>query len=158
MLIVCYSFEGNTAYAAEALQKATGAELLRICPTLEPPRRGLAKMIHGGSMALRKVQVELKPYEIDWDAHDTVVLCSPVWAGYCPPAMTSFLAREKERLSGRSVWLVGCSMSGNAVKMFDQMRKALPGCEVRGSISLVQPLKHREETEKKMATLATGLK
>ena len=143
--VVYYSFEGNVAVVAEQLAACFPAALERLCPDREPPKNGIGKFLKGGYSALKKDSVVLQPLSADPRAFARVVLACPVWAGTCPPAMKTFL--DQARLSGAEVWLIACSMSGNAEKMFASLKALLPGCTVRGTLSLISPLRDPDKAK-----------
>ena len=142
--IVFYSLDGNTQKTAEYIREKTDAQTVRLEPSQEIPKRGLAKFLHGGRSAIEGSKVELRPYDFHADAGDRVILACPVWAGRMPPAMAEFV--HVHSLKGCDVYLVGCSMSGNAQGMFSRMREKLEG-SVLDSLSLREPGKHIQEME-----------
>ena len=61
-----------------------------------------------------------------------------------PPAIRTFLTDYD--MSGRELYMIGCSSSGHAEKMFDKTEK-FTGVKLSGTLSLRDPLKFREEAE-----------
>ena len=51
-LVVFYSFEGNTSFAAKTLAKLIGAEVERVIPLKQPPKNGFGKFFWGGKSVL----------------------------------------------------------------------------------------------------------
>ena len=64
-LIVYYSLEGNTQYAAERIAAAIGAETLRLTPEKAYPDSGFKKYFWGGKSAVMAETPKLQPYEFD---------------------------------------------------------------------------------------------
>ena len=52
ILVVYYSLDGNTQYAADQIQDITGADLEQLIPEKEPTRKGFRKYAEGGFTAL----------------------------------------------------------------------------------------------------------
>ena len=64
-LIVYYSLEGNTEYAASRIAAAAGADLLRIEPAKQYPDKGFKKFFWGGKSAVMAETPDLKPYAFE---------------------------------------------------------------------------------------------
>ncbi|MEE8886066.1 MAG: flavodoxin [Eubacteriales bacterium] len=144
-IVIYYSFEGNSEAAAKKAAELTGAEIVQIRTEKEPPRSGF-KFLVGGRQALSGFRPRIEMPEIDYSKYDTVILACPVWAGTMAPAMLSYL--KKHAFSGKKVYLIGCSASGNADKMFAKMSELLEGNAIVGQFSLRSPLKNSEELNK----------
>lgn len=144
-LMVYYSFEGNTAYVAEKMNELCGVDLERLYARKEPPRTGFGKFFYGGKSAIFKENPQLMPVKAHLDDYENLVIGFPVWAGTYPPAIGSFL--KSHPLVGKNVAIIACSASGKAERALNDMRRQLSGCRIVGTLSLVSPLRHREETE-----------
>ena len=147
-LIVCYSLTGNAAMAADMLHQQSGAEVLRLHPEIEPPKRGIGKMLKGGAQALRKKDPKLAPVDTVLAEYDRLVFVSPVWAGLCPPAIPALLRQQP--VEGKTFFIVACSAGGNADKLFTQLSDLLPGNTLVDTLSLVNPLHNRAQTLEKL--------
>lgn len=143
-LLVYYSFEGNTDYAAQMIAEKTDADILRLRPLKEPPR-GFLGLLVGGAMALRGEKVELAETDTDPDAYDRIVIGSPVWAGTCTPAVSSFL--KKFPFEHKEVFLFVSSASGDGEKCLDEPTKLVTGNTVMGTLSLKKPLKYSNKAK-----------
>lgn len=89
-LIVHYSLEGNTAWAAEKAAALLGAQLLRLEPEKAYPDSGMKKFFWGGKSAVMGETPPLKPYSFRGEDWDRVILGFPVWAGnVAPPSAPS---------------------------------------------------------------------
>ncbi|MCI2049360.1 MAG: NAD(P)H-dependent oxidoreductase [Lachnospiraceae bacterium] len=143
--VVYYSFEGNTEYVARRIAEKTGAEQVRLLPGSEPPRSGPGKFLVGGFRASTGSRPALKPIAKNMDDYDVIILGCPVWAGTYPPAVGTFL--QDYRFRGKDVYLFGCSMSGNAGKMFEKLTKALDGNHVAGTLSLISPRSEKDKAD-----------
>lgn len=145
-IVIYYSFEGNTKAAAKKAAEIIGSDLARIRTDGEPPKSGLKKFLVGGKQVIRGERPQIALPEINYDKYDVIILACPVWASSFPPAVGSYL--DKLPFSGKKVYLIGCSASGHADKMFEKMEKGLYSNTVIGTLSLRDPLKHPEEMEK----------
>lgn len=139
-LIVYYSLEGNTKWAAEKLAAKLGADTLRLAPKAAYPDKGFKKFLFGGKSAVMKETPELEPYEVDMTKYEQVILATPVWAGTLAPPLRTFIRRED--LRGKKLALAASSMGGSPGKTFEHL-KALLG--VTGDVpvlSLKDPKSH----------------
>ena len=112
--VVYYSLEGNVRYVAEKVAKETDAELIEIIPVKAYPDKGFKKFFWGGKAATMKEKPELEPYSFNEADYDTIVICSPVWAGTFTPPLRTFLAEHD--LTGKRIAVIASSGGGNAVK------------------------------------------
>ena len=143
-LLVYYSFEGNSESVAEMIREKAGFDLEKLIPDKEPPRKGPGKFLAGGGSIINKECVGIKDLEKDPASYGRIILLCPVWASSFPPAMRTFLAGRD--LSGKEVYMIGCSSSGHAGKMFSKTEKFI-GKKLDGTLSLRDPLKFKEEAE-----------
>ncbi len=149
ILVVYYSLDGNTEFAADQIRSITGADIEKLIPEREPTRSGFSKILEGGFQALIHYKPRIAHLKHDPTDYDTIVLACPVWAGTCPPAMETFL--HKESFSGKEVVICATSGSGNADRMIDRI-KALVGDDNTVSVtaSLTEPLKDPDKTRQKL--------
>ena len=141
-IVIYYTFEGNSGFAAETAAALTGADSERLRVKNEPPKSGLRKFLVGGGSALRGADPVLEPVGADLAAYDRVILAFPIWAGTFPPAVGAFLDRHS--LAGKELWVIASSASGKAGKSAQNVA-AKAGAPVRGVLSLLSPLKHKEQ-------------
>ncbi|MBR3642147.1 MAG: hypothetical protein IKN57_01440 [Parasporobacterium sp.] len=144
-LIVYYSLSGNIDYVAGEVRRNLRLSMQKLEPEQEPPKTGLKKLIVGGKSALsKKTDIAIKPLQYSPENYDTILIACPVWAGTYPPAIATFL--KQYTFTGKNVYLIGASAGGNAEKMFDKIKAALPGNEFKDTLSLKAPLKDKEKT------------
>lgn len=62
-LIVYFSLEGNTEYAANRIKEKTGADLLRLIPKKAYADKGFKKFFRGGKSAVFKDKPNLEEYD-----------------------------------------------------------------------------------------------
>ncbi len=136
-IVVYYSLEGNTDYAAREIAALTGADLLRIEPSKAYPDSGFRKFFWGGKSALMGETPELQPYTFDSKAYERIILGFPVWAGNVAPPVRSFV-REND-LHGKRVAAFACQSGAGAEKAFRKL-KALPGIDaLEAELILIDP-------------------
>ena len=121
----------------------------------EPPKKGLGKFLHGGKSALMREDPGLLPLQNAPAAFSRIILAYPVWAGTYPPAVGAFLKRYP--LQNKMVHVIACSASGNGAKSIENVRAALPDCEVVSSLNLMNPLKNQETAVRELAAFAEKL-
>lgn len=151
-LLIYYSFEGNTGFAAKELAKHLDVDVERLKVTVEPPKKGLAKFLHGGKSALRHEDPGLIPLQNNVNDYYDIILAFPVWAGTWPPAVEAFLRAYP--FTRKNIYIVACSASGNAAGAIDKLTQRLEGNIILGTLSLKNPLKNQEETREKIREFA----
>lgn len=147
-LIVYYSLEGNTEYAVKLAAELTGADVQKLIPDKEPPKKGFKKFMWGGKSVVFKEKPGLAPLEYNPDDYDDLIIAFPVWASSYPPAIASFI--DKYPLKGRALRVIACSAGGSADKAFAKLKAALPDCTVTGTLSLIDPLLNKQDADSKI--------
>ncbi|MDR1306657.1 MAG: NAD(P)H-dependent oxidoreductase [Treponema sp.] len=137
-LVVYYSFEGNTGFIAEQIKTAASADILRLELTEDKKRSGLSKYIWGGRQVMTHKKPALKPYDVQIDPYDLIIIGGPVWAGSPAPALSSFLARTK--IENKRVALFCCHAGGKG-RALEKLKALLSGNTFAGEVSFVNPLK-----------------
>ena len=100
-LIVYYSLEGNTEYAANRIKDRTGADLLKLVPKKAYHDKGFAKFFWGGKSAVMAEKPKLEAYEVNLSEYDQVIFGFPVWASNFTPPVRTFIEENKEALKGK---------------------------------------------------------
>ena len=154
-LMIYYSFEGNTAYAADFLSRYPDIDTERLLVEKEPPGKGLRKWLSGGRSAIFKEDPGLKPVEADPDDYENIIFGFPVWANTFPPAIGAYL--KTHRIVGKNIFTVVCCSSGNAMKATDNLRKATPENFHKGAVGLIDPLKHKDDADRQLLELAAEI-
>ncbi len=147
-LLLYYSFEGNTQYAAKRLAAHMEMDVERLVVDKEPPKTGIAKILQGGKSALRREDPGLHPIRSDIMDYYDIIIAFPVWAGTYPPAIDAFF--KAYPFVGKNVYLVACSGSGNGTKALEKAAERLKGNTVLGTLSLKNPLTYKKEAEAKI--------
>ena len=136
-LIVYYTLEGNTHYAAKKIASELGADVLRIKPVRIYPRKGFRKFFWGGKSAVMAETPELVPYEFDSSAYDRIVFGFPVWAGNVTPPIRTFI--KENDLSGKHIAAFACQSGAGAEKAFEKLKAALGIGELEAELVLIDP-------------------
>ncbi len=128
ILIVYYSWSGNTQKAAEEIQRQTGGELFQITTTQVYPqdRRELTAQVK------QEIAEHYKPVlkdKVDNIAqYDTIFIGSPNWWGTIAPAVHSFLTAYD--LSGKNVIPFISHGGGGKQKTIAQITDLCAGCQI----------------------------
>lgn len=101
IIVVYYSFEGNTKSIAEFLAKDLSADILEVKPNKEIKSKGFGKYFWGGRQVIMGKKPELKPLSKNLDEYDIILVGTPIWAGtYAPPIKTLL---EENYIEGKKV-------------------------------------------------------
>ena len=124
-LIVYYSLEGNTDYAANRIKEKTGADLLRLIPKKAYADKGFKKFFWGGKSAVFKDKPDLEEYDVDLSSYERIVFGFPVWAGTFTPPLRTFIEDNKGAIAEKSLAAFACQGGSGAEKSFDKMAKLI---------------------------------
>ena len=156
-LIVYYTLEGNTHYAAKKIASQLDADVLRIKPVKTYPRKGFRKFLWGGKSAVMAETPELEPYTFDASAYDRIVFGFPVWAGNVTPPLRTFI--KENDLSGKRFAAFACQSGAGAEKAFEKLKTALGIRELDAELVLIDPkTKPDPINEKKISGFCGKLK
>ena len=156
-LIVYYSLEGNTEYAAHQIADSLGAQTLRLEPEKSYPTGGFSKFFWGGKSAMMAEAPKLKPYTFDPAATDRIIFGFPVWAGNITPPIRSFI-REND-LRGKRVAAFACQSGAGAEKALGKLKEALGIDALEAEAVLIDPkAKPSEENRRKIAEFCDRLR
>lgn len=136
-IIVYYSLEGNTAYAAQLLARKLGAELLRLEPAKQYPDRGFKKFFWGGKSAVMAETPKLLPYAFNAGKYDRIIFGFPVWAGNVTPPIRTFV--KENDLSGKRISAFACQSGSGAEKAFGKLKAALGIAAFDAELILIDP-------------------
>ncbi len=156
VLIVYYSMEGNTDYAARKIAEEIHADLLRLEPEKAYPDRGLRKFLWGGKSAVMAETPALKPYQFDSAAYDLIVFGFPVWAGSVTPPLRTFI-RDND-LTGKRFAAFACESGAGAEKAFGKLLSCLGAEKLEAEAVLIDPKnKPTQENEQKLKSFCGRL-
>ncbi len=94
VLILYYSFEGNTEKIASYLSEKMEADLEKVRPIKDLKAKGFLKYVIGGFLAISKNKPKLNPLKFNPNDYDLIIIGSPIWASRISPAIFSLLKRD----------------------------------------------------------------
>ena len=126
--------KGNTAYAAEHIAKAVGADLFEI-DTVKPYAENYrACCMEAVAEAKANARPEIKGYVEDISGYDTIFICFPCWCGTAPMCVFTFL--EHYDLTGKKIVPL-CTNEGSGMANSEaDLKKYCPGAEVLPGLSV----------------------
>ncbi len=136
-IIVYYSLEGNTDYAANKIASELGADILRIDPVKNYPSSGFSKFFWGGKSAVMAETPRLMPYDFNAGAYDRVIFGFPVWAGNVTPPIRTFV--KDNNLQGKRIAAFACQSGAGAEKAFAKLKAALGIDDLEAELILIEP-------------------
>jgi len=92
VLVVYYSWSGNTQVAAEEIAKAAGAKLFAIRPKKAYPQEYRACVDQAKGECANKATPELVAWPDDLTRYDVIFVGSPNWWGTMAPPLRTFLS------------------------------------------------------------------
>ena len=155
-IVVYYSLEGNTAYAAEKIAAALGADTLRLQPKKAYPDSGFRKFFWGGKSAVMAETPALDPYDFRAEDYDLVILGFPVWAGNVTPPIRTFVSEQT--LRAVPVAAFACESGAGAEKAFAKLMECAGIDRLRETLILIDPkTKPSAENERRIADFCAAL-
>ncbi len=155
-LIVYYSLEGNTDWAARRIADILGADTLRVYPVKAYPDKGFAKFFWGGKSAVMAETPALEAYAAPLEAYGRVIFGFPVWAGNMAPPIRSFV-REND-LSGKRIAAFACQSGAGAEKAFEKLTACLGIGALEARLALIDPKdKPSPENDRKIRAFCDAL-
>lgn len=154
-LMIYYSLEGNTEFAAETAAESGDIDLERLIPVKEPPKAGFGKFFWGGKSVVFNETPQLEPLKYNADDYETIIIGFPVWAGSYPPAVATYI--KEHPFKGKKCFIIACSAGGNADKAVKKLRDNLPGNEYGGVLSLTDPAKDKENSAEKIRAFISAI-
>ena len=109
ILILFYSFEGNTRRVSKLLSDKLNIPYKEIKPVKDLKSKGFSKYIWGGSQVVMKKKPELMEVDINLDDYDTIILGTPIWAGTFAPAIKTLL---EDKLKNKKIAFFYCHDGG----------------------------------------------
>ncbi len=122
-IVIYYSLEGNTKKAAQIISKELGADMMRLRPIKDNPKKGFSKFAIGGFAALSGTTPQLRPFKADLGKYDEIILGFPVWAGKPAPAINTLITEYN--VADRISYIFTCSGSGNNKSCMKSLKKRL---------------------------------
>lgn len=157
-LIVYYSLEGNTEFAAKSVADALGADTLRLEPVKAYPSAGFRKFFWGGKSAVMAETPALRPYDFRPEGYDRIIFGFPVWAGNVTPPLRTFIRENLEALKGKRVAAFACQSGAGAEKAFGRLEACLGVDALEARLVLIDPkVRPNPENAAKLKAFCEGL-
>ena len=137
--------KGNTAYAAEYIAKAIGADLFEV-DTVKPYAQDY-KACCGEAVVEAKANArpEIKGFVDDMTPYETIFVCYPCWCGTAPMGIFTFL--EHYDLTGKKIVPL-CTNEGSGMANSEaDLKKFCPGAEILPGLSVKGHLCQSSESE-----------
>ena len=126
--------KGNTAFAAEFIQKALDADIFEI-DTVKPYAENYrACCMEAVEEAKSNARPQIKGFVEDIRGYETIFVCFPCWCGTAPMCVFTFL--EHYDLTGKKIVPL-CTNEGSGMANSEQdLQKACPGARVVPGLSI----------------------
>ncbi len=126
LLIVYYSWGGNTRTAAQTVQQATGGKLVEIAPKVPYPASYRACVDQAKKEINEGFLPEISLSEpVDWSRYDVVLVGSPNWWSTLAPPVSSFLTHYP--LKGKKVAVFVTHGGGGMARCQREAKRLAPG-------------------------------
>ena len=157
-LIVYYSLEGNTDYAASKIAERIGADKLRLVPKDANKDKGFAKFFYGGKSAIMKEVPALETYNVDLSGYDRIIFGFPVWAGNFTPPLRTFILDQKDALKGKRFSAFACMAGSGGGKAISKLAGFLKIKSFDETAVFIDPkTRHSSDTEEAIASFCGRL-
>ena len=133
ILVIYYSFTGNSKKVAEYVKDKLNADILELEPTV-PFSSDYDEVVREWQNNDIKRDVEIKPINIDLSGYKKVVLITGTWWYGITPVMKKFL--KNYDLSNKDI-IVASSNAGWIGHCFKDYKTLLPDSNIKGELDLV---------------------
>lgn len=144
-LVVYYTRTGNARFVAETIAAEIGADVEEVVDMKK--RSGILGWLGAGKDAKQGKETQIAPTKKSPKDYDLIIVGTPVWAARPTPAITTYL--KKNDLSGMKV-AVFFTQGGKNPQGIEQTKALIPNSECIGELTLVNPLKTKEASEKQI--------
>jgi flavodoxin len=124
ILVAYYSYSGNTRFAAERIQKATGGELFEIKPVIAYPADYNACVEQAKKEINAGTKPELAEKVKDFNQYEVIFVGTPNWWSTMAPPVLSFLSSYD--FSGKVIIPFVTHGGGGMARCEKDMQKACP--------------------------------
>ena len=129
--------KGNTAWAAEHIANAVGADLFEI-DTVKPYAENYrACCMEAVAEAKANARPEIKGYVEDMSGYDTIYVCYPCWCGTAPMCVFTFL--EHYDWTGKKIVPLCTNEGSGLANSVEHIKKSCPGANVAEGLSYRGP-------------------
>ena len=144
-LVVYYTRTGNARFVAETIAAEIGSDVEEVIDMKK--RSGVLGYLSGGKDARQGKETQIAPSKKSPADYDLIIVGTPIWAARPTPAVTTYL--KKNNLSGKKV-AVFFTQGGKKPQGIEQIKALMPNSEYTAELTLVSPLKSKEESEKQI--------
>ncbi len=121
-LILYYTLEGSTEELALHLAKELNLDIEKITPKKDVKAKGFSKYLTGGYQASFKIKPKLNPIKKDLTHYNSIIICTPIWAGTISPSIYSLL--EKGIIKDKNISLL-YTFKGGDKKVKDRVNNSV---------------------------------
>ena len=143
--MVYYTRTGNARFVAETIAAEIGSDLEEVIDMKK--RSGVLGYLGGGRDARQGKETPIAPSKKSPADYELVIVGTPIWAARPTPAVSTYL--KKNDLSGKKV-AVFFTQGGKKPKGIEQTKALIPHSECIGELTVVNPLKDKEASEKQI--------
>ena len=126
--------KGNTAWAAEHIRDALGADLYEIETAKPYAENYKACCAEAAAEAKSNARPELKEYPQDISGYSTLFVCYPNWCGTAPMCVFTFL--EHYDLTGKKIVPLCTNEGSGLAHSVEDIRRSCPGAMVLPGLSV----------------------
>ncbi|MDR3112130.1 MAG: NAD(P)H-dependent oxidoreductase [Elusimicrobiota bacterium] len=134
ILIVYFSWSGNTKEVAKAIQQSVGGTLFEVKTLKDYPKDYNACIEYAKQEQKENTRPKISGDVNDISSYDTIFIGYPNWWGTIPMPLFTFL--EKYNLSGKTVIPFCTHGGGGAGRGFDDIRKLCPSSKFLEGIAI----------------------
>lgn len=154
ILILYYSYGGNTKGIAEMIHDEIGGDIAEI-ETVIPYTEDYNSVVDQGKREVESgFMPEIKIPEMDLSVYDTIVLGTPVWWYTFAPAMKTFL--HNYDLSGKTIYPFATN-GGWLGHTFKDFEKECAGADVKAGINIKFSSNNLHTAEAEIRKWAKGI-
>ena len=135
VLIVCYSYTGNTYKIAREIQSQTGGDLCELFPRSPYPTAFPELLAQVRSEIRRKYRLCLLPTACSPSDYDSIFIGSPNWCGTIAPPVSEWLSRN--RTMKKTLFPFCSHCGGTAGNMARDVSALCPGAAVYDGLSVI---------------------
>jgi flavodoxin len=144
-LVVYYTRTGNARFVAETIAAEIGSDVEEVIDMKK--RSGVLGYLGGGRDARQGRGTQIAPLKKSPADYKLLIVGTPVWASRPTPAISTYL--KKNDFSGKKV-AVFFTQGGKKPKAIEQTKALIPNSEYIGELTVVNPLKDKEASEKQI--------
>ena len=144
-LVVYYTRTGNARFVAETIAAEIGSDVEEVIDMKK--RSGVLGYLSGGKDARQGKETQIAPSTKSPADYDLIIVGTPIWAARPTPAVTTYL--KKNNFSGKKV-AVFFTQGGKKPQGIEKIKALMSNSEYIAELTLVSPLKSKEESEKQI--------